>query len=350
MGPCKEAIIDSPLSHSAPKISIKCSQVSKNWGHAGSYASGVHSPSHLPIRKRTEHAQSFPFLELPSEIRNTIYEMLFSTENDTRYIDDMGRLQYSQYLKLPDRFRTSYRPKARVWPSHGYPYPETTYTLRSQERMHLAILRVNRQASREALGYFYAQRFSFASTAMVVPFLKDRSAGARAFIKTLAVREIIKGNIDSLLWSKPQRSQFSQDWEQMCAYLVNNLNLEVFKLELGSHCKELTDTSADWIQQLAAIKGLKELQVSFTVFCRLRRHHNPPGGPCYSNHKEIAVRLRTFLQSQMLETGVLQLEEINVLASHARLLAPVTEVGLAADTRAYFYETYTRQQIDSPNS
>ncbi|KAI9704241.1 MAG: hypothetical protein M1836_007102 [Candelina mexicana] len=345
---------ESPKIHRTPRAQqlAACPHVNKTWRQAGPSTAGVRFPTRLPIRKRTKHPGMFPFLDLPPEIRNYIYEISFATDNGTHFIDDMCTLQYTQYLQSSKRPRTSYRRNARVWPSYSHPYPRTTYTLRGQkvQPSNLAMLRVNRQISREALGFLYSQRFVFASPGMVIPFLRDRSPKARTYIKKLAIREIIKGDIDSLLWSEPQRLQFSRDWEQMCAYLANHLDLKVFVVDIAGHCKEFTDTCADWIQQLVSIKGLLELHTSFTVFCKLREHHNPPGGPCYSNHREIASQLRSYLRSQMLQSEASNPQEKNLFIPRTLPSSKATRAQIAAETRHYFYQTYVRQQIDSPNS
>ncbi len=321
--------------HSALKtpLPIKRFEVGNPSKHGESGVTDVQSSS-CSHHCSTEESPKFAFLLLPPEIRNRIYETLVATDDNTHYLEDMSSSRYLRDSQTLIGVRSSYTRKLRVWPPP--PEAKTTYTLcvQSNQPLSLSIFRVIRQISREATDVLYSQRFSFAFTAMIVPFLKDRSPRARALIKALATRDIVKGEIDSNLWAEGQRQQFSRDWEQLCAYLAKNLDLEIFELHLASHCREFTNTSAKWIPQLIAIKGLKGLRVSFTVLCKLWEHCWL--GLCRSDHREIAFRLRSFLQSQMLKIEGLKTGDGTASASQEEFPEQVKGLHTTEETRRYF--------------
>ncbi|KAI9698520.1 MAG: hypothetical protein M1836_004101 [Candelina mexicana] len=162
----------------------------------------------------------------------------------------------------------------------SYPYPrghldlcqtitggvETSYE-RQGGVIHPSVLYVNQQIHDEAEQILYSKntfRFKKDSTEAIAPFLKDRSAAARAVIKSLRVRLCTMEKPDSFA---------SQEWDKCCIYIAEELHLRILRLDLDNE-DEVNDSTdyreyqfrwdgptSGWVRSLIRLQTLPSLDI-----------------------------------------------------------------------------------------
>ena len=217
------------------------------------------------------------FFSLPPEIRLDIYDLLLQSPcGETISIRTEDPADYEKRKPLR-RARTTYRIMSGRFRASSI---ETTYGLLTPCNISPAILRVNRQMHCEAVAVLYGSHvFDFGKDAEgVIPFLSDLTPAARASIKRVKLVQR----------ALPYIKDFDRcEWRNLCAYLSSHLELTHLDLDIlggvpagrwvAQDAYEKTDFTAisrfegmEWVRQLAAIKGLRTLDV------KAHLEHCPP--------------------------------------------------------------------------
>ena len=217
------------------------------------------------------------FMQIPAEIRLMIYKLLLVNEQERTLSIRTEDPTDCASPHLKQRRRSSYRIMADRFRARSI---ETTYHLPSDLAIYPSILGVNRQIHTEASHVLYSEHiFDFdKDVEAVVPFLQDLTTEARSSIKRI---HIVKRAL-------PYLKDFDHcEWRSVCAYLSDSM--ELVQLGLGVlggkpasqwEAKETYDKSdfylisrfegMEWMNQLAAIKGLQHLDV------KAHPQHCPP--------------------------------------------------------------------------
>ncbi|KAL8869745.1 MAG: hypothetical protein Q9174_004037 [Haloplaca sp. 1 TL-2023] len=131
---------------------------------------------------------------------------------------------------------------------------------------HMGLLRTDRQTRAEALPIFYRENtFSFSDVEAVIPFLKDRPVVTRQMISRL---DLIFDVYDCDEYHPCRQSGWIKTMKYLSLFM-NLTTLFVAVLDWTSDLMNLLktrDRKERWLQALAQIHGLDEIQISIT-FC-----------------------------------------------------------------------------------
>ena len=153
---------------------------------------------------------------------------------------------------------------------------ETTYCVISEGEPDAAILRVNRQAHREAVLVLYSKHLLDFDVHVdtVTPFMSDLTKEARSCVRSVAITKR----------ASPFEKEFDRaEWTNACQCLANMPSLEELKLQIiasmpsreGWHGIEpiekedmeamIEGQSFEWVRDLLKIKGLKKMDITAKV-------------------------------------------------------------------------------------
>ncbi|KAI9744028.1 MAG: hypothetical protein M1835_002831, partial [Candelina submexicana] len=151
---------------------------------------------------------SFPFLQLPGELRNKIYKYALGS-----FILVIESLKHELYDTLSPR--TPYIVEVHDPRCHGI--YSTTWSVRPKDAemrpIHIplnlpswqSLLFVSRQIRQEAALFYYQKPHHFASAAAIVPYLQDQPLSALQLIKTVELPVAYFSTIDMESWDKACR-------------------------------------------------------------------------------------------------------------------------------------------------
>ncbi|MCJ1225963.1 hypothetical protein MMC12_002612 [Toensbergia leucococca] len=220
-----------------------------------------------------------PFLRCPAEIRLIIYELLLANHVDKTLCIRTERSSTQKLRQSKQQRRSKYRIMSDRFRARSI---ETSYCLVENPGLFPSILGVNKQIHAEASHVLYSEHtFDFnTDVESVVPFFRDLTPFVLSNIKRV---NIVKRAL-------PYVKDFDRcEWRNVCAFISNNLKLVEFGLGiLGGkpaaqwEAEETFETSdfntisrfegMEWMRQVAAIKGLRNLDV------KVHLQHCPP--PC----------------------------------------------------------------------
>ena len=207
------------------------------------------------------------FLTLPSEIRLAIYDILL-TNHQHKVLNIRSEDPAKYELNKEEQCRTPYRIMSDRFRSRSI---ETSYTLLFNPGIYASILSVNKQIHQEAAHVLYSSHiFDFyTDIESVVPFLSDLTPSTRTSIKRINITKR----------ALPYVKNFdSCEWRSVCEFVSKNMKLTQLGLgilggktaipysEGDIYAKSdfstiTTFEGMDWVTQLAAIKGLENLDV-----------------------------------------------------------------------------------------
>ncbi|KAL8687936.1 MAG: hypothetical protein Q9218_006024 [Villophora microphyllina] len=219
----------------------------------------------------------FPFLKLPSEIRNMIYRFTLAQGaavgscGHSAGLVSITNMDPSRYKKEKKRkrirARTSYKAMLDVHcccacPGH-WNTETTTYRLASCQKLPASgLLMVNKQITAEAVPIFYGENhFVFNDMTAVVPFLRDRSVIARQHIRDVHL------SFD-LYYHDGHHSDRQAVWIRAFRYITWHLNLTVLSVEVIDLTfrwwapLKLVGRKKKWLRVLTGITNLKRLGLS----------------------------------------------------------------------------------------
>ncbi|KAL8993816.1 MAG: hypothetical protein Q9169_006060 [Polycauliona sp. 2 TL-2023] len=166
-------------------------------------------------RKSFPRNDTFPFLKLPSEIRNMIYRIALAqgatSKACTHHVGSIGientklRSHRSRTISTRRRLRSSYRTTSSAFcynceEYHDRVFITATYSLPIIQKIPaLGFLAVNRQIRFEAVPIFFGENmFKFYDIGTVVPFLKDCSHFSREQIRCIGLHFDVTTHRDSI--------------------------------------------------------------------------------------------------------------------------------------------------------
>ncbi|KAL8662943.1 MAG: hypothetical protein Q9202_004266 [Teloschistes flavicans] len=219
-------------------------------------------------------SDSFPFLKLPSEIRNMVYRYALAQGANTSHCGhDSGvipivNMQPSYYEKHKNRkeirSRTPYQANVGIRCCCDCPreweVETTTYDLSRHSTLPASgLLTANKQIADELMPIFYGENtFVFDDLATVVPFLQDRSMIARQHIRSIRL------DIE-LLYNDNHHLDRQVEWIKALRYISRHLDLS----ELGVYVVDMTyrwwapaktcGQKKAWLRVLTEINNLKTL-------------------------------------------------------------------------------------------
>ena len=153
---------------------------------------------------------------------------------------------------------------------------ETTYWIKSEGTLEVAILQVNRQIHREAASVLYSRHLLDFDTHVdaVVPFINDLSLEARSWVRSVAITKR----------ATPFEKEFDRlEWASACRCLGDLPALKELKLQViaskpsreGWHGiepiekeemrKMVMEPSFAWVGDLLMVKGLKKLDITAKI-------------------------------------------------------------------------------------
>ncbi|KAI1841580.1 hypothetical protein JX265_004690 [Neoarthrinium moseri] len=217
-------------------------------------------------------------MRAPAEVRMLIYEYIFDDAGTSRLL-----IRSADAGKVPSttgRLRKRYHVLDRSMQRRCY---QTTYRLAS-EGVHFcaALMRVNSKIYEETSHLVYARHaFDFGSDIEAVePFLSDLRPSSRYLIQEISLYK--RGPI-------PLYENDRSEWRSVCRFLQSNGAIKKLRLVIqggrpsvqwegpkeftASDFKFLADIkheSLDWVNELAQVKGIEELEVLPDV------HYCPP--------------------------------------------------------------------------
>lgn len=210
-------------------------------------------------------------MRMPIEIRLIIYELL---------LDDRGHTTLEFVTEAPESYKTRPAHKRTKYlvlgPGIQRRACETTYRVLTDCELHTNILAVSRQINDEASYLLYGRHsFDFGlHTEAIVPFLSDLTPHSRALVQCIHITK--------------QARVYSRDfdrceWSNVCQYLAQRMMLRKLSLRIrgGRPLRDWTPTSysaeefrtlsrvgyegIDWVEELVAVRNLKELEISSDV-------------------------------------------------------------------------------------
>ena len=217
---------------------------------------------------------STSFLTIPREIRLTIYELLLvNSDTKTMNIRTEDPPEYES-RKHQERLRSRYH---RIMSDQSRERSmETTYRLNHNPGIFSSILGVNRQTHAESAYVLYSEHiFDFnGDLESVVPFLGDLTPCALSSIKRINIIQRAK-DFDRC------------GWRNACQFISSKMGLVQLGLGISgenptaqweaevviekSDFKDISNFGEwEWVQQVAAIKGLQVLDV------KAHLQHCPP--------------------------------------------------------------------------
>lgn len=251
------------------------------------------------------NARPFPFLKLPAELRNKIYSLVVIGGQDLVIMDmhldefkkcqENGTYQHrSTYLPtdhvcnksgwlenhhingnvdsctfrnpLTQSLKTTYKVEFLTFDSQSTTPFFLTRDVRSTTRM----LSVNKQTRSEAASIFYGKNtFQFNTMSSLVPFLKDRTAETRKYIRSLHVVFTIDIRDWDAVFTEYGRSA---TWNTTCSTLAKLPHLNVKKLFVEVDDKRakllrdgmsLRSRTMLWLHKLGKLENLEKLGVSY---------------------------------------------------------------------------------------
>ncbi|KAL8702048.1 MAG: hypothetical protein Q9224_000197 [Gallowayella concinna] len=236
---------------------------------------------------------TFPFLRLPAELREDIYQLLLAPEKDEiirirtespalhKARNAISGRRRSRFRVISDRVRSG--------------SSETSYTGHQTSNIHTAILGVCRQIHREACHVLYSEHtFDFdIDVESIVPFFRDLTPAALASVESI---RFVKRAL-------PYCKDFDRcEWRSACAFLATQMKLRRVNLTVvggrpgpvwGAPVGEwesqgpwkfedfnhvMQSERMEWARQVTSIRGLRALVVVSAL------EHCPPPHiePCKS--------------------------------------------------------------------
>lgn len=219
------------------------------------------------------------FVSLPVELRLAVYELLLVSHGErVLCIRNEDSLTYSLLQNHRNRRRSSFWIMADSNRTSGL---KTSYILTANPGIFPAILATNQQIYGEASHLLYSSHvFDFdQDIECIVPFLGDLMPLTRTSVKSINLTQM----------ALPHVIEFDRyEWRNACDFISRHLKLE--HLGLGvvggkpAHQWESWDTfaksdfpvitkfdSMEWVEQVAAIKGLQSLTIKAHM-----KHWKPP--------------------------------------------------------------------------
>ena len=210
----------------------------------------------------------FPFLKLPAEIRNMIYQFALVTDHWIP-ISDIYPPDFEDLMELdPPLRRTTYLMNVH---DACYceelplkPYMRTTYEYEWWCHCDggvdgIALLSVCRQVNTEAVPIFYGMnKFNFCSMQAIVPFFQDRPLTSSSHIKRLRLFFMLE---------KEGAKRRHQVWTSALDYIGQKLRLETLDIMVYPFIKcsmaEIREgiPRMQWVESLILINELKTLDV-----------------------------------------------------------------------------------------
>lgn len=245
-------------------------------------------------------------MRIPAEIRLQIYGLLLDDGGHKTFeIRNEGSLQYR--ARAPHK-RTSYQIMARDLVRASKP---TTYHLVTETDMHTSIMAVSRKIHQETSHVLYGNRtFSFGrDIEAVVPFVSDLTKQNRQLIREVAL--VKQGSVYC-------RDYDRCEWNRMCEYLRDHLQVETLKLVVEGGRPSMgwaaipEYTQADfktlfnvkyepleWVWDLLVVTGIQKLDISSEI-----RHCPPSHSTAMSFYAAFSASIETgfadFLRSEMI--------------------------------------------------
>lgn len=194
----------------------------------------------------------FPFMKLPSEIRNRIYKFVVLFDKLLK-VEDMHPYNFKRHLKegLCD-LRTDYQFHHGKWSAHldftGYYFERTSYDMcvyvdDQWEKHTLAMLAVSRQTRKEAIWIFYGlNTFRFSSMCTFLAFLSDRTLEALRSLQSIELT--FCPSIQGRLRRNTSAYSVSEYWNQAIKEMAGFQELRVKKLHI-----RLSSFEADFQQE-----------------------------------------------------------------------------------------------------
>ncbi|KAI9707551.1 MAG: hypothetical protein M1836_000512 [Candelina mexicana] len=229
----------------------------------------------MNLLRNSKCEDSFPFLQLPGELRNKIYK--YALGSFTIVIESLEHELYDTASP-----RTPYLVEVPEPGCHGI--HSTTWSVRPKDPeilpMHVplnlanwqSLLFVSCQIRQEAAPFYYQKPHHFASAAAIVPYLQDQPLSALQLIETVELHVDCFSTMDMELWDKA------------CRWMSKKLQLK--SLFIGHRAIPLNylpdpgPTNPEdkwpqvekdlarlpWIQALCSITGLDSLSLARTTF------------------------------------------------------------------------------------
>ncbi|MCJ1253210.1 hypothetical protein MMC24_001021 [Lignoscripta atroalba] len=242
-------------------------------------------------------------LTLPAEVRLMIYKLLLVNHSTKTLSIRNEDPSLFELRKREQRLRSSYRIMSDRFRTRSI---ETTYCLKENPGVFPSILGVNRQLHGEASHVLYSEHvFDFdGDVESVVPFLSDLTPAALSSIKRI---NIVKRAL-------PYLKDFDRcEWRRACAFISEKMSL--VQLSLGilggkpaaqwevketyekSHFGVISNFEGmEWVRQLAAIKGLQELDVKAYL-----QHCPPPSSNAMAFFINFSASIETGLAEYLRE-------------------------------------------------
>ena len=226
-----------------------------------------------------------PFLQIPPEIRLTIYKLLLTSHKDKTLRLRTESPSVYEHRKCLQRKRRRFRYMADRMRSRS---SESTYCLAKapHQELHAAILGVNRQIHAEASHVLYSEHvFDFnMDIESILPFLQDLTPASLSSIKRM---KMVKRSL-------PYTKDFDRcEWRNACEFIAesirsNKMNLKQLDLDVYGGTPSLANRPAlhwnqrhtytksdfdfitklgemeedmEWVSHIGAIKGLEVLNV-----------------------------------------------------------------------------------------
>ncbi|KAL8729401.1 MAG: hypothetical protein Q9181_005025 [Wetmoreana brouardii] len=217
----------------------------------------------------------FPFLKLPSEVRNMIYRYALAQGATSTSCGHSSGL-ISIVNMDPDRYKrqkTRKRFRARRsytamtkgrcdchCPGH-WTLQTTTYILSPRHQVPTSgLLCVNRQITSEAIPIFYGENtFLFLDMAAVIPFLQDRSVIARRNVRDIKL-------MFELFYDDGHHFDRQAEWVRAFGYIAGHLNLSALGVRVLNvtfrwwEPVKFVGRKREWLRALAQTNNLDRLE------------------------------------------------------------------------------------------
>lgn len=129
---------------------------------------------------------SLPFFKLPAELRNTVYEMVFSMPSEI-IVESLSRARMHVHRRWEET-------APAVEFEEAQHFQDSTYLLNAEDR-NLDLLRVNKQMYQEAMPFFYRlNTFHCLFSSCTMPFLNRLSPDRRKHLTKLKLDLAISGD------------------------------------------------------------------------------------------------------------------------------------------------------------